>query len=197
MSEMNSTHFPFNISKDIDEYDMSPNIKLVNDIVALVAFLSGVVCSRLALSYLKDISTDKECLLVFLYRDVIISITWIRAFRLAEVVLRLWNEDGLNEFYSIVISFGTWAAVFYLAVMTYFISYLRLRIAKTGIVDPETPCIGHDDSSRIWVVRIFGVITSIMFISLAPIHGIYPFIHQQRSHNFLPSYPFSFGTNIE
>ena len=167
---------------------MNSNINLINDIVTIISFLSGGVCSRLALSYLKGLSTDKECLLVFLYRDVIISITWIRSFRVAEVVLRLWNEDGLNEYFSVAISLGTWAAVFYLAVMANFISYLRLRIAQTGIVDPETSCIGHDDSSRIRLVRIFGVVASIIFISLAPIHGIYPNLYYgiSKDHEYPP-----------
>ena len=48
--------------------------------------------------------------------------------------------------------------------------------------------MGHDNSSKFRFMRIFGVMTSIIFISLAPIHGIYPNLYYGISsdHEYPP-----------
>ena len=134
---MNRTSFISISSNDLQESNTPYVIEITHDTLVSISFLSCGAMSSLILSYLNSVSLDKECLLLYLYKDFIKAIFWNRSIWMFEVVLRLIEETERNHFRSLVISYGVWGGTFYLALIVNIIFLLRLYMTKNGVIDLE------------------------------------------------------------
>ena len=90
-------------------------IDLTYDILTLLSFIPFGTTYVLAFSYLNSVSLAKECLHVYLYKDVLLSMLLWRKFSATEVVIDFLNGGETGKIQVIIIAFGLWFAALYLA----------------------------------------------------------------------------------
>ena len=142
-----------NATKETEELNPNYAIGLARDSLAVIAFLATVTVSLLVRSYLNSVSFAKECLLLYLYKEVATAISWMRFFWVIEVILSNWNGFRTKEWEAIVISFGIWSGALYMAMILNIICFLKLYMTKTGLIDPPIPLMGESDESAIKRIR--------------------------------------------
>ena len=148
------------------------SIDLAKDVLSFIAFLTTISGYLLAYSYLNSVSAAKECLLLYLYKDVGSAIVWIRSFWVIDVVLSKWNE--IRKLQAIVISLGVWFGGLYLAIIINIISCLKFYMTKTGLVDPPIRWMGENEKSAIRRIRIICCLIVVGFLSTSFGVGLFP-----------------------
>ena len=149
-------------------------IVLVNDILAIIAFITiGTACA-LSLSYLNSVSLAKKCLLLYLYQDVISSCLWIRSLRMIEALISYYNVNGTSKTQAITVSFGLWFGFFYLSLTLIFVSISKLYIAKSNTIDTPIPLLSQNELLAIRQIRIVCFLLSFGFLSTTFSIGWYP-----------------------
>ena len=151
-------------------------IDLAYDILKILAFILFGTAYVLAFSYLKSLSLAKECLLVYLYKDVISSMMLYRTFSAIEVVLDFWNAGGTSKTQAMIISFGHWFGGLYLALTLIFISIYNLYVAKSNTIDPTIDWLGKDEASAIKRIRCGCCLAVIGFLAINFGMELYPYI---------------------
>ena len=161
--------------KVVHEADAIDATSLVKDVLAIVAFLSTLAVSLLVRSYLSSVSLAKECLLLYLYKEVASAIAWMRFVWVIEVVLANWNVFETRHLEATIISFSIWFVALYLAIVINIISFLKLYMTKTGLIDPPMPMwMGENEKSAIKRTRFFCFLIVVGFLSVCFGFGLYP-----------------------
>ena len=124
-------------------------IDMVSDILKIVAFILFGIAYALAFSYLNSLSLAKECLLVYLYKDVLSMMLSWRTFLAIEVMIDFWEVEGTSKTEALMISFGLQFGAMYSILILIFISIYNLYTAKTNRIDPTINWLGKDESSAI------------------------------------------------
>ena len=150
---------------------------LTRDLLAGIAFFTTVTVSLLVRSYLNSVSLDRQCLLLFLYKEVGTAISWMRFFWVIEVVLSNWVGFETNHLEAIVISFGIWSWAWYLSLILNIICFLKLYMTRTRLLDPPLPLMGEDDESAIIRIRISCGLIVIVFLGVFYSCGLYPKVY--------------------
>ena len=164
-----------NTTKTIHDADASYSIGLVEDFLAIFAFLSTLTVSLLVRSYLHNIAKAKECLLLFLYKEVASCLPCIRFIWVAEVVLGNSNEFEASKLEATIVSLSIWFLVLYLGIMINLISFLKVYETKTGLIDPPMPMwMGENEKSAMKRIRFICGLTVVGFLSVCFGFGLYP-----------------------
>ena len=193
---MNRTSFASISSNDLQEFNTPYVIEITHDIMVSISFLSCGAMSSLILSYLNSVSLDKECLLLYLYKDFIKAIFWNRSIWMFEVILRLIEETERNHFWSLVISFGVWGGTFYLALIVNIIFLLRLYMTKNGLIDLQLQWLGNDDSARMIRIRFACVVATTGILSITAGLEIYPELYYLLSKDSANQPDFTLSNQI-
>ena len=140
-------------------------IENANEVMTVAAFMAfGVACTS-TLSYLNNVPMAKNCLLLFLYKDTILSIVWIRSIRMIEILLGYLNVRGTSKAIALTLSFGTWVGALYMGLTLILISIYKLCMAKAKMIDPKIPFHDEDEVSAIRKTRIACLLTAVGFLS--------------------------------
>ena len=162
-------------TKVVHEADAIDAFGLVADFLIILSFISTLTVCLLVRSYLNSVSLSKECLLLYLYKEVATAIAWMRFVWVVEVVLANWNVFEARQLEATIISFIMWFGFFYLVVIFIIISFLKLYMNKTGQVDPPMPMwVGENEKSAIIRVRFFCCLLVVGFLSVCFGFGLYP-----------------------
>ena len=148
---------------------------LAKNVLAAFAMITTVAGYLLANSYLSSVALVKECLLLYLYKEMVAVIVWIQAICGIEVVLG--NYDELRQFVTFIVSFGfVWGARYLFIVMN-ITGFLKFYMMKTGQIDPPILWMGNNEKSMIRRIRV--ICGSLIFVYLAISYGfgIYPHIY--------------------
>ena len=159
-------------------------IELTHNVLVSISFVLCGSVSCLILSYLNSVALNKECLLLYLYKDFIGAIFWNRTFWMIEVITSSFYDIGLNDFWSIFISFGVWGGTLYIALIVNIIFLLKLHMAKHELIDLQIPWMGEDDVSGMTRIRIACVVTTVGTLSTMASLGIYPDFYYLLSKDF-------------
>ena len=149
-------------------------IDLTYDILTLLSFIPFGTTYGLASSYLNSVSLAKECLLVYLYKDVLLSMLLWRTFSAIEVVIDFWNGGETGKTQAIILAFGLWFAALYLTLTLTFISIYNLYMAKSNTIDPTINWLGKNEESAIKRIRSGCFLCSIGFLTVNFGMGLYP-----------------------
>ena len=144
------------------------------DILAISSFLVYLLMYICTYSYLNNVSLAKECILVYLYKDIFSSMLLWRTLWAIEVILSYWNNHSTSEIQAMVLSFGLWFAGFYLASIAIFINIYNLKMAKTNTIDPIMPWLGEDERSAIKQIRCACCLVVMSFLVVTFGMGLYP-----------------------
>ena len=167
--------FNITVSNDDTDYMLVTNIYLL---FAIVSFIVSNILLVFIFAYLKSVSLAKECVLLYLYKDVVIIWSSFHCVWLMAIILCYLTKSGLDNdiFISTIISFLLCALCIMLHVVMIVISAINFYTIKTKMLDPPMPW-GNDDQSGIKIVRLVSVSLSIGVISIIYGLGCYPKIH--------------------
>lgn len=154
--------------------DQEDAIGIAYDVLALLSFLTFVPAYVCTYSYLNSVSLAKECLQLYLYKDIISSLLLWRTLWAIEVIISYWNEEGTSEIQAMVTSFGLWFVILYFVLITIFLKIHNLRMAKTNTIDPTIPWLGEDDTSAIKRVRLGCCLVVVIFLGTTFGTELYP-----------------------
>ena len=159
-------------------------------VYAYVSFTITLISNLLVLllrSYLCNVSLAKECILSYLYRDVLLA--WMIVITIWELgVLSIYLNGygvGLDMVTSKVLGFLlNWSFVTFLLLMNA-IGFITLHIVRAKTIEPWMPW-GEDESKGLKMIHAMCIGTSILFTLTMYILGIYPISY----------YIFLYGGNI-
>ena len=158
-------------------------IDLLDNVLAIIAFIAiGTACA-LALSYLNSVSLAKKCLLLYLYQDVIASCLWLRSIRMIEVLLSYYNVNGTSKTQAITVSIGLWFGFLYLSLILIFVSISKLYIAKSNTIDTPIPILSQNEQLAIRQIRIACFMLAVGFLSTTFSVGWYPLIYHDMKQD--------------
>ena len=146
----------------------------LDDILGIIGFITFGSSSVLTLSYLNGVSLSKRCLILYLYKDMISSITLVRAFVMIESLLSYWNEEGTNWILAMLVSYSLNCCVLYTALNLIFISINKFYMAKLNLIDPQIPMMGGDEKDAIRRVRVLCCLIVVGFASITIGLRLYP-----------------------
>ena len=179
--------FPSDPVKNEEENEKSkPNPKLDGNLLVTgiyVIFSSlflaiGSVLTIMILSYLRNISLAKQCVLLFLYKDVLA--TWILLIYLWQirVLFCYYYGDGFGIDFlpDKMISFVMYCFILVLLFMINLISAIRFYMMKTKLLDPPMPW-GEDEISGIRKIRASCVFLAAAITTTLHCFGLFPRLH--------------------
>ena len=138
----------------------------------------GSVVTFMILSYLRNISLAKQCVLLFLYKDVLA--TWIFLTYLWQIrVLFCYyygNGFGIDFLPDKMISFVMYCFILVLLFMINLISAIRFYMMKTKMLDPPMPW-GEDEISGIRKIRASCVFLAVAITTTLHFFGLFPRLH--------------------
>ena len=145
---------------------------------ASISFIISIILLVVILDYLRSVSLAKECILLHLYKDVVMIWIAINCIWMLMVILCFLTKIGIdnNIFVATTISFLLCTLCVLLYVYMIGISALNFYMIKTKMLDPPMPW-GDDDLLGIKVIRLASVFLSTGVMSIIYGLGCYPKIH--------------------
>ena len=148
----------------------------INDTLCIIGSIAFGSASVLTLSYLNDLSLSKRCLILYLYKDMISSVTLVRAFVMIQTLLSHLNEEGTNWILAMLVSYSLSCCVLYTVLNLIFISIIKFYMAKLNMIDPQIPMMGGDEKDAIRRVRILCCLIVVGFASTTVGLRLYPLL---------------------
>ena len=171
--------------------EISSSYRVVTSLHLIFAAISVVISNSflfIILDYLNNLALAKECILLFLYKDLMKLGMTINSLEMLSFILSYsienWMEIQLIG--AKLMSLMTWSIFGMLLLLMNIVSALHLYINKANVLDPPMPW-GHDDKRGIQYIR--GIYTTLTLTFTLPMHGIglYPKIYywiiSQGPHN--------------
>ena len=147
---------------------------LGNDILGILAFFTTAITSATLLSYLNNVSLDKKCLLLYLYKDFLIILISLRLVWLIKVIVSYLDVHTENHVSEKIVVFCLFSGILALQLIMNVISALKLIIAKRMELDPSLPWIGDNESTGINKIRITCTLFVLGMMSILYGLGLYP-----------------------
>ena len=145
-----------------------------------VAFtiLGAIISSTLLIlifSYLNNVSLVKECVLVYLYKDVVIIFILMNCVRVIWIIVWYSNNSGfgIEATQAKVISLGHYFLVILLLLLINILNAVKCYILKSKVLDPPMPW-RDEDILGINIIRLAYSIFTTGFISVMYALGLYP-----------------------
>ena len=156
-------------------------LPLVTGPVVLFTILTFIISNILLIlifSYLNNISLVKECILGYLYKDVVICLILWNCMRLIRTIAcyTINNGLGIDVIYAKVITF-VYACIFCLILLFMNIIYVvKCYISITKVLDPPMPW-GNNDVLGIRVIRSLCIVFSTGFVTVMYALEMYPKVY--------------------
>ena len=161
------------------EYITDPEYRLVTGthvVFEIISFIISTIILIIILAYLNNgVSVAKECIILYLYRDVVIIWMLLNSLWLIRMVLCYFTTRGLGigELLAIVISFCTIVLRLSFQLIMNVIIIIKFYIAKKVMLDPPMPW-ADDESSGMKGIRLGCAVFCIFFTSTTYSLGYYP-----------------------
>ena len=140
---------------------------------AVVSCLSSVVLLTLILLYLNSVDLAKECVLLSLYKDLVIIWILIDCVCMTGLTMCYIAGSGIDGFTAVIIPYFLHIlCAMVLAVMNV-IAALRFYTMKANMLDPPMPW-GDNERLGIMMIRLFIGVLSIGIVSIIYALGCYP-----------------------
>ena len=161
--------------KDSEIVSSGPIFNGIDLIVGAICMVISNLFSWVVLSYLGNLAVSKDCLLLYLYRDLIKVALCINCLSEMSVILAysFGGGIGIPVIGAKTLSFLACNVCLILLLFMNIISALKLYQRKTNILDPPMPW-GDDDGKGIKWIRVVATMTSLVFTSTMFGFGIYP-----------------------
>ena len=171
--------FNTSIAQPTGEDEISGLVQWLYQINKPLSFLSCIPSSATAImiwSYLNNVSPANEGILLDLYKDTVANLITIRLFMLYGGTMRIISIGDkpfeMNPIKAKITSFIIFAISFSFFLQLNVVSFLRLYIAKTKVLDPPMPW--KDEKSGQQIIRAVVVTLSVVVPTILYSIGIYP-----------------------
>ena len=154
---------------------VSDSLVLAKNVLAVFAMITTVTGYLLANSYLNSVALAKECLLLYLYKEMVAVAVWIQAICGIEVVLG--NYDALRQYVAFIVSFGFVMGARYLFIVMNITGFLKFYMMKKGLIDPPILWMGENEKSAIRRIRLICGSLVIGYLAISYGFGVYPHIY--------------------
>ena len=173
-----SIHDGSSLRQELHEDSPYPEVTLAYLLLASLSMTLSNVLLLTILAYLNSLSLAKQCLLLCLYKDLVVL--WICMNSSWEVRLLLSYAigigQGIDNVLSLVISFCLWCLIGLSLLLMNVTSALKLYINKTNTLDPPMPW-GEDETIGLNFIRVTCTLLIVGFTSVLYGLGIYPKIY--------------------
>jgi hypothetical protein len=158
-------------------HEESPYLLLAeaNDLFSIVSNVTSGTLFLLILSYLNSVSLAKECVLLNIYQDVLLSWVSINCIWVIKIILyyNTGNGIGLEENTAKVLCFVFWSLITIFLLQVNLAFAIKFYMTKTMILDPPIPW-GYDEKSAMLGIRVIFIgLTLGLIITLYGL-GMYP-----------------------
>ena len=161
-------------------------IDKVNGILAIIVMIVLTTACLSTLSYINGVPTAKKCLLLYLYKDAISSILFLRAIKAIEALLGYLKIGETDKFKALTLTFSILCAFLYIMLILTFMNIYQLYMAKTKTIDPKIPFLEEDEELAIRKTRVICLLIAIGFISTTFAMGLYPSPFYDRIRDLEP-----------
>ena len=159
-----------------DEYPKDAHVTGLFVLISILCLIIATICLSLILGYLHGVSTVKECVLLYLYRDVVTLVLLLNWWWSATVVTVYARGNGitLDTYEAKVISYcGVSLCLLFLLAMN-FMAALRFYMKKEMILDPKMPWGDDDDFGAATKIRLASIVLVFFFVSTMYASEAYP-----------------------
>ena len=140
---------------------------------AVVFCLVSVVLLTLILLYLNSVDLAKECILLSLYKEVVIIWILINFIYMAGTIMSYTAGNGIDGFTAVIVPYCIHILCAMLLAVMNVIAALRFYTMKANMVDPPMPW-GDNERLGIMMIRLFIGVLSIGIVSIIYALGCYP-----------------------
>ena len=173
-----STPFTYNITSSPEAAELGA---WINGFLSPWFIFSNILSALLLIvifSYLHNISLVNECLLLHMYKDIVIILIFTRISLIVKRMSGFFIKSSLaplslSPFVAKIISFSLLSLSLCILIILSAIGILRLYMAKTVTLDPPMP-FGLDDNLGTKVVRMMISGVSIGYPAILYLFKIYP-----------------------
>ena len=173
-------------SEPISKSDGYPLVTGIYVIFSLLCFAIGSVITVIILSYLRNISLAKQCVLLFLCKDVLATCMFITCLWQIRVLFCYYYGNGfsIDILPDQMVSFVMYCFILVLLFMINLISAIRFYMMKTKMLDPPMPW-GEDEISGIRKIRAMCVFVSVVITTTLHCFGVFPRLHYAFTGNYI------------
>ena len=125
---------------------------LANDGLSILSFSCSLLIMIIIFCFLHNSSPAKECVLLYLHKDLLVILISARSMWLLKILLTD-EESGMGEYPAKAVALCLWSMLFTILALINVISGLKLYINKTMILDPPMPW-GADEKFVMVCIRI-------------------------------------------
>ena len=158
-TEMPHMKIPPSATNETQKWDWTTGCFVI---FAILSLMTSTALLVLVLSYLNNVSMDKQCLLLYLFKDVVMIWILMNCVNAIRNFLFYFTGDelGIDEFPAKIISYCFSSLCLLLLVAINIIRALKLYMMKTKMLDPPMPW-GDDDGSGIKLIRFVSIVVII------------------------------------
>ena len=140
---------------------------------AVVSCLISVVLLTLILLYLNSVDLAKECILLSLYKEVVIIWILINFIYMAGTIMSYTARNGIDGFTAVIVPYCIHILCAMLLAVMNVIAAFKFYTMKANMVDPPMPW-GDNERLGIMMIRLFIGVLSIGIVSIIYALGCYP-----------------------
>ena len=157
--------------------------------IGTISMLISNIFSFLILNYLGNLALAKDCLLLYLYKDLMKLAICMNCLSEISVALgfTIGGELGASAIVAKILSFMGCHILLLLLIFMNIIGALKLYQRKTNILDPPMPW-GDDDSKGIKWIRVIATLVTLILNSTLFGFEIYPTTYYWFSGQEIPSF---------
>ena len=185
-----SSYFYEKEALSFSESDTSiPIFTGVELMIGTISMLISNMFSFLILNYLGNLALAKDCLLLYLYKDLMKLAICMNCLSEISVALSytIGDELGASLILAKILSFMGCHILLLLLLFMNIIGALKLYQRKTNILDPPMPW-GDDDSKGLKWIRAIATLVTLILNSTMFGFGIYPTTYYWFSGQEIPSF---------
>ena len=145
---------------------------LANDGFSIFSFSCSLLMTIVIFCYLHNSSPAKECVLLYLHKDLLVMLTSLRFMWLLKVLLTD-EESGMGDYLATALVFCLWSMFFTVLALINLITALKFYIIRTMVLDPPMPW-GADEKVGMVCIRIILGLIAVGYPSILFGMGLYP-----------------------
>ena len=156
----------------------SPMVTGPYALFSTLTFIISTMLIILIFSYLHNVALEKECVLVYLYKDVLINIILLNCMRLITLILCYSIDNGvrMDITQAKVVSSVIIYLVIWLLLLLNVINAVKCQISVSKVVDPPMPW-GDDEHFGIRLIRLSCFVFTTAFVALTYALGVYSLLY--------------------
>ena len=160
------------MSGEFNESSFYSITSFANDGFSVFSFSFSLIIMIAIFSFLHNSSPAKECILLYLHKDLLVMLISLRSMWCLKILLTD-DQSGMGEYTAKALLFCLWSMIFTVLALINMISALKLYIIRTVVLDPPMPW-GTDEKIGMACIRSILGLIAVGYPSILFGIGLYP-----------------------